>query len=71
MLREVVSRIRKEARVSQRELSARLRMPHTHITRVEAGQRTLDLIEFVDIVEKLGRDPQEVFAIYISLTKES
>ena len=37
-------------------------MPHTHITRVEAGTRTLDLVEFIDIVEKVGAEPIQAIA---------
>ena len=54
--------MRNRAGLSQRELSRILGMPHTHITRVEAGTRTLDLVEFIDIVEKVGAEPIQAIA---------
>ncbi len=37
-------------------------MPHTHIARVEGGTRTLDIVEFLDILEKVGADPLQAMS---------
>jgi transcriptional regulator with XRE-family HTH domain len=61
-LRNVVVLLRNRAGLSQRELSRILGMPHTHIARVEGGTRTLDIVEFLDILEKVGADPLQAMS---------
>lgn len=63
-LRALVARWRNEAGLSQRELSARLGRPHNFLVKVELGQRGLDVVEALEIVRALGRDPAEFFAEY-------
>jgi len=58
--------LRNRAGLSQRELSRILGMPHTHIARVEAGTRTLDLVEFLDILDKVGAEPLQAIAELLS-----
>ena len=59
-----------EAGLSQRQLSARLRRPHNFVVKVEGGQRGLDVVEAVEIVRALGRDPAEFFAEFCSVLDE-
>lgn len=61
-LRAMVERWRSEAGLSQRQLSARLGRPHNFVVKVEGGQRGLDVVEAVEIVRAMGRDPAEFFA---------
>lgn len=53
---------RKRAGLTQRDLAARLRRPHSFIGRIEAGERRVDVIEFIEIARVLGADPKELFA---------
>lgn len=62
----VVKSARKEAGITQRELSERLGRSHNFITYIERGSRRLDVVEFVAIARELGRDPAELFAIYLN-----
>lgn len=48
---------RKAAGVTQVELAARLGKPHSFVSKVERGERRLDVIEFCQVAEALGRDP--------------
>jgi transcriptional regulator with XRE-family HTH domain len=53
---------RETAGVSQRELSKRLGESPPYIWAIERGERTVDLVEFMDIAVALGADPVELFA---------
>ncbi|MBP7337204.1 helix-turn-helix transcriptional regulator [Niveispirillum sp.] len=54
--------IRKETEVTQQELAQRLGKPQSFISSYETGQRRVDLLEFITILEALGRDAPPVFA---------
>ena len=69
-LRGLVGRWRGETGLSQRDLSARLGRPHNFVVKVEGGQRGLDVVEAVEIVRALGRDPTEFFAEFCRLIGE-
>lgn len=44
------------AGLSARQLSLKLRMSPSYVARVERGERTLDVIEFLDLCRVLGVD---------------
>lgn len=46
--------------MSQRELSAKLRMPSTFINKVMAGVRPLEVTELIDIANALSLAPEEL-----------
>jgi ribosome-binding protein aMBF1 (putative translation factor) len=46
-----------EAGMSQRGLSGALQENPTFIARIERGDRTLDVVEFLDIMGALGVEP--------------
>ncbi|PZQ55677.1 MAG: transcriptional regulator [Phenylobacterium zucineum] len=55
-------RERREARgLSQRELARLMRRSPSHIGRIEARQRRVEVIEFCRWVEALDGDPTEAF----------
>lgn len=60
-VREAVKLARESAGVNARELSFRMKRHPTFIYRVEAGSRTLDLVEFMDLARALGLDPATLF----------
>lgn len=53
---------RKEAGLNQRELAARLKRPRVFVGRNEAGERRIDVIEFIAIARVMGVDPRQLFA---------
>ena len=53
---------RKQAGLTQRDLAARLKRPHSFIGRIEAGERRVDVIEFIEIARVMGLDPKHLFA---------
>jgi transcriptional regulator with XRE-family HTH domain len=52
---------RKEARVTQADLSKRLGKPQPWVSNYERGIRRVDVIEFYAIARALKRDPVELF----------
>jgi transcriptional regulator with XRE-family HTH domain len=54
-------RIRESAGLTQRALSARLKVPHSWVAKVESGERRIDLVEFCWFVEACGTDPLGAF----------
>lgn len=57
LLREFLAELRKNAGLSQRALADRLRLPHTWVSKVESGERRIDLVEFSWFCEACGSDP--------------
>ena len=48
---------RKNADVTQAELSGRLKRPQSFVSKYERGERRLDVVEFGDVAKALGLDP--------------
>lgn len=57
---------RKEAGLTQVELAARLGKPQSYVSKVERGERRIDVIEFCLIAEALDRDPVELLGAFRS-----
>lgn len=57
----VLASNREKAGLSQRDLAARLKRPHSFVGRMEAGERRIDVIEFIAIAEAIDADPVEPF----------
>ena len=48
---------RRRAQLSQAAVAARLRRPTSFVGKYENGQRSLDVIEFLDVAEAIGFNP--------------
>jgi transcriptional regulator with XRE-family HTH domain len=57
---------RKKAGLTQVQLAERLSRPQSFVSKVERGERRLDVIEFFDVAERVGFDP---FAFLRTLQK--
>jgi transcriptional regulator with XRE-family HTH domain len=55
-LRAVLTRLRREAGLTQRDLAGRLRVPHSWVAKVESGERRIDLVEFGWFCQGCGAD---------------
>ena len=53
---------RERAGLTQRDLAARLKRPHSFVGRIEASERRVDVIEFIEIARVMDVDPRELFA---------
>ena len=49
---------RKRAELTQRQLAEKLKRPHSFIGRIEAGERRVDVVEFIEITRVLAIDPR-------------
>ena len=61
LIRNLVS-TRSQAGLTQRDLAARLKRPHSFVGRIEAGERRVDVVEFIEIARVLDIDPKHLFA---------
>lgn len=60
LLIELLVSAREEAELTQRDLADRLKRPHSFVGRIEAGERRVDVIEFIEIARVLGADPHKL-----------
>jgi transcriptional regulator with XRE-family HTH domain len=56
-LRALLVEARERADLTQTELAARLRRPQSFVSDYEAGQRRIEVAEFILIARALGLDP--------------
>ena len=57
----MLTEAREATGLSQREVSKRLNQSAPYIWAIEKGDRTVDLVEFIDIAAVLGVNPVELF----------
>jgi transcriptional regulator with XRE-family HTH domain len=57
----VLKRARAREEISQRELAARLKRPHSVVGMIESQQRQVNVPEFLAIAEALDADPIDLF----------
>lgn len=57
----VLARAREQKKLSQRDLAAILKRPHSVVGMIESHQRQVNVPEFITIAEALGADPLELF----------
>ena len=55
-LRAELRAIREKAGLSQRDLAARLGVPHSWVAKVEAGERRIDVVELAWFFSACGED---------------
>jgi transcriptional regulator with XRE-family HTH domain len=60
---------RERAGLTQRDLAAVIRRPHSFIGRIEAGERRVDVVEFIEIVKALDQDPKTLFGELLKLVE--
>jgi ribosome-binding protein aMBF1 (putative translation factor) len=58
---DVLARAREQKKLSQRDLAAILKRPHSVVGMIESHQRQVNMPEFITIAEALGADPLELF----------
>lgn len=62
-----IASARKAAGVTQLELATRLGKPQSFVSKVERGERRLDVIEFCQVAEALGCDPARLLQEFVDL----
>ena len=51
--------------MTQRDLVAALKRPHSFVDRFEAGEPRLDVVEFVAVAKALKVDPIDLFTRFV------
>jgi len=51
--------IRKEADLTQQQLAEKLDRPQSYVSKYENGERNLDFIEVIEVLEAIGVNPIE------------
>jgi len=54
---ELLVAARKKAGLTQQQLANRLRTPQSFVAKYEGGERRLDVLELLQILEAIGADP--------------
>lgn len=49
--------VRKKAGLTQHDLAKRLKRPQSFVAKYEGGERRLDVVEFLNVVDAIGADP--------------
>jgi transcriptional regulator with XRE-family HTH domain len=59
---ELLWETRNEAGLTQQDVADRLGKPQSYVAKVEGGERRVDVIEFIELCEVLGVEPQHLVA---------
>ncbi|WP_375494937.1 multiprotein-bridging factor 1 family protein [uncultured Nostoc sp.] len=62
---------RKAAKLTQAELSAKLELPQSYVSKYERGERRLDVIEFLQVAQILEIDPLAFIEELLKYQKET
>jgi transcriptional regulator with XRE-family HTH domain len=57
LLRRLLIEARTEAGLRQSDVAERLGRPQSYVSKVERGERKVDVIEFIEIAKVIGLDP--------------
>lgn len=69
--RQLLIEARKAAKLTQAELSAKLELPQSYVSKYERGERRLDLIEFLQVAQVLEIDPLAFIEELVKYQKET
>ena len=56
-LRKLLTKARKDANLTQTQLAQRLHRRQAYISRIERGERRIDVVEFLDLAHAIGFNP--------------
>jgi transcriptional regulator with XRE-family HTH domain len=69
--RRLLIEARKAAKLTQAELSAKLELPQSYVSKYERGERRLDVIEFLQVAQVLEIDPLAFIEELLKYQKET
>ena len=61
-LRRMLVKARKDAKLTQVQVAARLRRRQAYVSRIERGERRVDVVEFLDLARAIGFNPAKFIA---------
>ena len=59
-LRELLVAARKKAGLTQQQVAERLGRPQSFVAKYEGGERRLDVVEYIQLAQVLGKSPQRI-----------
>lgn len=59
-LRELLANARNDAGLKQADVARALGVPQSYVSKVESGERRLDVVEFIAIAEAAKADPVKI-----------
>jgi transcriptional regulator with XRE-family HTH domain len=59
-LRQLLIAARKASGLSQEELAQRLKSTQSAVSKIERGERRLDVVEFLNWCDAIGVDPEKI-----------
>jgi transcriptional regulator with XRE-family HTH domain len=65
VLRDVLRKIRRHAKLSQEALAKRLEQPQSYVSKIESGERGIDPVEMFDWAEACDAEPWHVFGLFV------
>ena len=71
VLRDLLAAKRRESEMTQSDLADKLGVPQSLVSKVERGERLLDVIEFARYIAALGGDPVQAFSENTQHVKEA
>jgi transcriptional regulator with XRE-family HTH domain len=63
---ETLVAVRHASGMRQQALAKKLRRPQSFVAKYEGGERRIDLVEFIAIVQALDADPVKIFRDFVA-----
>jgi len=60
LMLQLLASLREDQGLSQRALSEKLKKHKTFVSKYESGERRIDVVEFLEIVQVLKADPHKI-----------
>lgn len=61
-LRKLLTKARKDAKLTQTTLAERVNRRQAYISRIERGERRIDVVEFLELAHAIGFSPAKFIA---------
>jgi transcriptional regulator with XRE-family HTH domain len=63
-LRKLLTKARKDAKLTQTELAERINRRQAYISRIERGERRIDVVEFLELAHAIGINAAKFIATF-------
>lgn len=67
-LRRSLQQARADAGMTQAQVAARMRRPQSFVSKIENGERHINVVEFIQLCRAIGVAPSDVMAQFDDLT---
>lgn len=65
LLRQMLIDARNKAELKQSDVSSKLGKPQSYISKIERGERGMNIVEFIEIAQAIGFDPTKFLREFI------